>query len=191
MSQSKDLLQGLERHREALTVYCARLLWSQEDLQDALQELMLAACRNCAQFAPGTDFRSWIFRIATLTCFNFNRRHQRNDGTTPFPLDEISGGIEQELEREYTYEEILRDPAAILGRLEDEVARACRDLTEKERAILLLKAVGSLTCSEIASVLGVPLGTAQGLLTRARMKMRERLSEYARRRGVPAAKESA
>ena len=48
----------------------------------------------------------------------------------------------------------------------------------------MLKTVGRLTCAEIAATLEVPLGTAQGLLTRARMKMREYLSDFARSKGL-------
>lgn len=178
MKHSKDLADGLNRLREGLTAYCARLLWSSGDLEDALQEILLTALKKHHEFEPGTDFRAWIYRIATLTCFGFNRRRKRERPAESAPEPAVT--LEEELEREYTYEEILRDPTGILENFEDHVRRACLELNDNERAILLLKTVGGLTCAEIARTMDVPLGTAQGLLTRARMKVREKLSTWAR-----------
>ncbi|MBI4566421.1 MAG: RNA polymerase sigma factor [Planctomycetes bacterium] len=183
MDANTSFLQRLTHQREGLTAYCQGLLWSAEDLEDVLQEIMLVAYRKRSETAPESDLRAWMFRIATLTCFNFNRRHARIQHAD-LSADWVEA-LEDALDREYTYEEILKDPAALLEKFDDEVARACRELNEKERAILLLKSVGGLSCAEIAKVMEIPLGTAQGLLTRARMKVRERLSERLRSRRHP------
>jgi RNA polymerase sigma-70 factor (ECF subfamily) len=184
MGEKGHLIDRLDGVRDPLTAFCARLLWRGSEIEDALQETLLTAHRRFREF-DGRDFRAWIFRIATLTCFNFNRRHARQeqgDGRRREPT------LEEELEKEFTYDEILKNPAGVLDHFEDEIAKACSELPENERAILLLKSIGALSCSEIAKVLEIPLGTAQGLLTRARMKMRERLSEFATARGFPFAR---
>ena len=60
----------------------------------------------------------------------------------------------------------MRDPLAasraVLDGCGDELLRACQCLTDKERAIILLRSIGELSCAEIADVLNVPLGTASG-----------------------------
>jgi RNA polymerase sigma factor (sigma-70 family) len=103
---------------------------------------------------------------------------------------ESEGGAVRVLERECSYEEILSDPSAAFEGFGDELARACRRLTEKERSILLLKSLGGLTCAEIAALLELPLGTVQGLLGRAHQKMREHLADFARARGISSLRRS-
>ena len=180
MSKAQRFLEQIDPLRDSLTAYCRRLVWSSEDLEDSLQETLAVAYRSFG--AESGDFRARLFRIATWTCFNLNRRHRRANDVVE-PRDEEA--VFETLERECTYEEILHDPRAAFENIGDELARACSRLHQKERAILLLKTLAGLTCAEIAEVMDVPLGTAQGLLTRARRKMREHLLDTARSSGLP------
>jgi DNA-directed RNA polymerase specialized sigma24 family protein len=124
----------------------------------------MAAFRQFDRRRPAWEFRPWVYRIATFTCFNFNRRH----AASPKQLEPSlwSETIEEELQKEYTYEEILRSPSRVLEQFEPEIVMACRELNDNERAILLLRCVGGFSCAEIASIPKVLLGTSQGLLTR-------------------------
>lgn len=181
MDDRSRFLTHAERVREPLTAYCRRLLWNGSDLNDALQTTLLTAFQKFSDFEEGTDFRAWVFRIATLTVFNLNRR-----GTDTAPLPEPEQiSAEAELEREYAYDEILREPDRLMGALDDELARALKALPEPERAALLLMSVGAFKCREAADLLGMPIGSVMGYLARARGKLRERLAEYARSRGIP------
>lgn len=180
MSRSRRFLQRIGPYQGPLSAYCSRLLWSPADLEDALQETLTVAFRDFCD-PPEDELRAWVFRVATWTCFNLNRRHGRELPSGDAPR--VPQAVVDTLERECAYEEILADPAAAFESLGDELARACRRLTEKERAIFLLKSLGGLTCAEIARSLDLPLGTAQGLLTRARHKLREHLTDLARARG--------
>jgi RNA polymerase sigma-70 factor (ECF subfamily) len=189
VSKAHRFLERAEPLRDGLTAYCLRLLWFPGDLEDALQETLAVAYRDYVGDTEGRagEFRTWIFRIATWTCFGLNRRRGRTPALDSAldPAVEDAGGALEVLERECSYEEILANPAAAFDGLGDELARACRRLTEKERSILLLKTLGGLTCAEIATVLELPLGTAQGLLGRAHQKMRAHLADFARARGLP------
>lgn len=182
MGKNRRFLGRLEPQQATLTAYCRRLLSSSSDLEDALQETLTVAYRRFVDL-PDEDFRRWILRIATFVCFNANRRRRRG------PVEEMPAEVPEDavtaLERECAYEDLLSDPSPAFEGFEDELARACRALPETERAVLLLKTLGGLTCAEIACALGVPLGTAQGSLTRARWKLRDRLVDFARARGYP------
>jgi RNA polymerase sigma-70 factor (ECF subfamily) len=124
-------------------------------------------------FEEGTDFRAWVFRIATFTLLNQNRRWKKE---ATLPLDEEPVAWEAELERECRYEELLNDPERVLGQLDGELRRAILELTERERVVLLLTAVGGFTCQEAASLLEIPMGSVMGYLARGRAKVRERLA---------------
>lgn len=174
---AESFLSCVERWRDPLIAYCRHLLWNPSDLEDALQEMLITGHRKFARLEPGSDFRAWVFRIATLTCYSFNRRHRRR------PNGALPSDAPAREEHAFTSEEIIENPAAIVETFDEETARACRQLNENQRTILLLKAVGGLRCVEIADVLDVPLGTVQGLLTRGRMRMRDRLKPSPRAHG--------
>ncbi len=168
-------LAYLEPVREPLTSYVRGLVWNPSDLGDALQSTMFVAFSKVREFREGTDFKAWIFRIATLTVFGINRNHE-----TPVASAEIAA--EAELEREYAYDELLQDPDRLLQNFDQEVRRAVLELPGPERAALLLVSVAGFKCREAAEALEMPIGSVMGYLARARGRLRERLADHARGR---------
>ena len=65
--------------------------------------------------------------------------------------------------------------------LEPALAAGLKTLTDTERAVLLLRAIGDLRYREISESLGIPLGSVMGNLSRARQKMRACIARSARR----------
>lgn len=178
MNSHPRFLRHLESVRQPLTAYVRGLLWNRSDLDDALQATLLTAYRRFPDFQEGTEFRSWIFRIASLTVFGMQRRRKPPaEPEEPVPVDVA-------LERELAYEDLLREPDRLLDRFDDEVRRAVLALTEPERAALLLVAIGEFKCREAAAILDMPLGSVMGYLGRARSKLRERLVHYAEEKRV-------
>jgi RNA polymerase sigma-70 factor (ECF subfamily) len=65
--------------------------------------------------------------------------------------------------------------------LEPTLAAGLKTLTDTERAVLLLRAIGDLRYREISESLGIPLGSVMGNLSRAREKMRAVIARAERR----------
>jgi DNA-directed RNA polymerase specialized sigma24 family protein len=92
----------------------------------------------------------------------------------------MSGGLEFQLEPEelaglpFTGEPDQGDsrsfsPQALNEALEPALAAGLKTLTDTERAVLLLRAIGDLRYREISESLGIPLGSGMGNLSRARV----------------------
>jgi len=170
-------VRELEACRGGLVSFCRTLLWKKEDLEDALQEVLLQAVKAYPRFVPGTRFKSWLFQVATHTIFNLNRKRGANQPA----LQEGAAPVEDpetELRLEDAYEAVLKDPARIVAALGSEVRRAVENLNEMERTILLLRSVCDMKYQEIAGVLGIPLGSVMGNLGRVRAKLRKALVEF-------------
>src|SRR6202453_5172143 len=91
-----------ERHRRELHVHCYRMLASFDEAEDAVQETFLKAWRGRSGFEGGSQFRAWLYRIATNVCLDMLRRNSRR----------IAGNAPAEVSWLQPYPDLLLDQAA-------------------------------------------------------------------------------
>jgi len=162
------LLQPIERDLET---YCRRLMWDTQEAPDTLQNAVMRAFAAFNRYHEDASFRAWMFKILTHEAFAMNRKHARiarhefqlqPEELAGLPLTgELEQGDGQPLSAE-----------ALNEVLEPALAAGLKTLTDTERAVLLLRAIGDLRYREIGESLGIPLGSVMGSLARARQKMR-------------------
>ena len=171
------LLKPIERDLER---YCRRLIWEPQEAPDALQNAVMRAFAAFDRYHEDASFRAWMFKILTHEAFALNRRHARiarhEFQLEPEELAGLSCADDQALGAD-----LILSPDALNEALEPAVAAALKTLTDIERAVLLLRAIGDLRYREIGESLGIPLGSVMGNLSRARQKMRVLIARAARR----------
>lgn len=172
-----ELLRPIERELE---VYCRRMIWEPDDLADAIQNAVLRAFRAFNRYHDSSSFRAWMFKILTNEIFSLNRKRGR------IRKFEISADLEEieplhSLEQSCEYHEALLSPESLADALDENLLSALKDLTETERAVLLLRAIADLRYREISDSLDIPLGSVMGNLSRARQKMRIAIMQQRRR----------
>lgn len=180
-TKAERFVAHLEPLQRQLCVYCARALNRQDESEDVLQSAVANAYRDFDKYSEGTNFKAWMYRYVTLEILNRNRAASR--------LTASAGSHEPALEPalpidSFRLETLLDAPEIVLDNCDDVVAVCVRQLTELERKILLLRAVGDFKYREIAEILDIPIGTVMGLLSRARNQLRTGLLEYARDNGL-------
>lgn len=163
--------------------YCRRALLQSDETEDVLQSVVTLSLRDFSRFVEGTNFRAWIFRYTVLEVANRNRAAARRRRIAPLGDD-----VEQKQVDSMSIElGGWEHPDAIIEALADHfdqaVWEALRELSDKQRAILLLRSIGEFSYREIGEILDVPIGTVMGLLSRARASLRIRLQTYAREHG--------
>lgn len=182
MADHSELAGRFEREllavKAELLAYTRHLLWRRDDLPDALQTIMLTALRRFSGFQPGSNFRAWIFKIATYEIFNLNRKSDR-ERRMRVELNEIESAA-AELNAEIHYDELLHRPEVLDRILNAELATAVSRLNFNERAVLLLRIFGGFSTLETAHMLAMPAGSVMGFLGRARRKLRLSLADAAR-----------
>lgn len=171
----------LEPIQHQLTVYCSRALNRADETEDVLQSAVANGFRDFDKYSEGTNFRAWMFRYVTLETLNRNRAAKR----LPSELDEQQLSAPHTLDMtSFRLETLLNDPEAVLDYCDGVVAESIGQLTDQERKILLLRAVGDFKYREIAEIMDIPMGTVMGLLSRARTQLRSKLLDYARQYGL-------
>ena len=171
------LLQPIERDLET---YARRLVWEPQEAPDALQNAVLRAFAAFDRYHEDASFRAWMFKIVTREAFALNRKHARiaryEFQLEPEELAELPSAGEPDQGSNQP-----ASPDALNEALEPALAAGLKSLTDTERAVLLLRAIGDLRYREISESLGIPLGSVMGNLSRARQKMRVLIARSARR----------
>ncbi len=175
-----NFLTLLRPLRRELEIYCRRLIWNKDDAPDALQNAAMNAFKAFDRYHEDSNFRGWMFKILTNEVFKLNRKHSR--------LAQFEYQVEPEelqalpaLEGNPEDRDLLRAHDALAETLDQELLAALKTLTEAERAVLLMRAIGEFRYREIAAALDIPLGSVMGNLARARRKMQEALRRSQRR----------
>lgn len=174
------LLKPIERDLET---YGRRLVWEPQDASDAIQNAVLRAFAAFDRYHEDASFRSWMFKILTHEAFALNRKHARiarhEFQLEPEELAELPFDGPSDESRNQTL-----TPEALNETLDQDLVGGLKTLTDNERAVLLLRAIGELRYREIAESLEIPLGSVMGHLARARQKMRALIARSARRTDV-------
>lgn len=140
-----------------------------QDAQDVVQEAYLRAFRFFEGFR-GEDARTWLLAIVRNTFYTW---HQQNHGhaaeTTTFEEDvhghEAGAGDRDD------------GPEAMLVRSESvkRVHAALRSLRLEYREVVVLRELEDMSYKEIATIVGIPIGTVMSRIARGRQQLAELL----------------
>jgi RNA polymerase sigma-70 factor (ECF subfamily) len=178
----RDALQYLDQLYSA----ALRMTRNPADAEDLVQETFAKAYGSFHQFEHGTNLKAWLYRILTNTFINTYRKRQRE------PQQSATEEIEDwQLARAESHQSTgLRSAEAeALDHLPDsDVKEALQRIPEDFRIAVYLADVEGFAYKEIAEIMGTPIGTVMSRLHRGRRQLRGMLEDYARDRGVPAAR---
>jgi RNA polymerase sigma-70 factor, ECF subfamily len=137
------------------------MLGESTEAEDALQEIFVQIYKSLSTFNPDkAAFSTWLYRIT----FNYCLNHRRKKHTIPLSLNSISP--------------ILKSEFPVTQLAEEEVLQqAIGKLTEKQRAVVILRYFWELPYAEIAQILEVPLGTVKSRVDLALKTLRKVLAE--------------
>ena len=157
--------QLVERHKDAVVSYLARLSGSRDHAEDLGQETFLRLFRAAATYNEQGYLRAYLFRIATNLVRSEERRERRLRLLLP-----LLGGAEPSA------------PAAASGLLRQEihreVAAALATVPMRFRVPLVLHEIEGWSYADIAHDLGCREGTVKSRVHRGRQHLKRRLEPY-------------
>jgi RNA polymerase sigma-70 factor (ECF subfamily) len=153
-------------HLDSLYGTALRLTRNEADAQDLVQDTYVKAFKSEKQFKPGSNLKAWLFTILHNTFRNW----RRDSGRDPVDVDSEQVDMAVAVDPAGTPEEQLMR-AAIGPDLQD----ALDSLPEAFREAVWLRDVEEFPYSEIAEVLGVPVGTVMSRISRGRRMLYNRM----------------
>lgn len=146
---------------------CYRMLGDGDAAADAAQDSFLAAFRNMQRFRGGS-FRSWLFRIATNTCYDVLRARKRHPTTSLDMSFDSDEPVFDPPDRGETPDEF-----ALRRELSSAIQRGLDRLPEDQRLVIILCDIQGMAYDEIAQITNSNLGTVKSRLSRGRARLRD------------------
>lgn len=164
----------VRRHQGTVFRICLRILRDEGEAGDAAQEAFLKAFRHLATFDPSKAFAPWLYRIAR----NHSLDMARHRGLSVEVL-ERAGADEDDAPG--VIERAADESPDALTQLEgvevkQRIGAALSTLDAKYREPIELFHFEGLTYDEIATTLGIPIGTVMTRIHRGRARLAEALA---------------
>lgn len=162
----------IEEHSALLYRYAYRLTGDADDAEDLVQQTFLLAHQRGHQLREAAAARGWLISIVR-NVFLKSIRH-RNRGRS---LDDI--------------QEPQANDATLDGPIQSELLQqALMEMAEEFRSPLVLYYFEEFSYQEIASHMGVPIGTVMSRLSRGKAYLKKRLTEAVEKEPIGPAVES-
>ncbi len=163
-----DALVGA--HRREIQAHCYRMLGSLADAEDAVQEALLRAWKGVDGLTDRRVARAWLYKIATNVCLDrLSQRARAGASEAPARADDPPDPCPASL-----WEATDPGPEARISARES-VALAfmavLRELSPKQRAVLLLRDVMGWSAGDVARMLNQSVASVNSVLQRAHAQL--------------------
>jgi len=157
-----EFLRLLKTEEGKLFRIALAILGNDQDAWDSLQQTAVKAWHKRNTLKGGIPaFPAWIKRILINQSLNILRARNRQIPTDPF---EMTGIIDLPIAQNEPDFSIIWDLVLELG--------------PEHRQVIALRYLGELSLIEIASELGIPLGTVKSRLNTAHTRLKQKLQDH-------------
>ncbi len=149
-----------------------------DDVEDVIQEVFMKVYKNIRKFRGDSALSTWIYRIAVNVCKDMLlKKRKKREILTSFGLEEDEKAMPEPVEEMQPTDELLREVSA------EEIRRAIESLSEEDRLLITLREIEEMSYSDMANVVGKPVGTIKSRLHYARERLKGVLEDNMRPAG--------
>jgi RNA polymerase sigma-70 factor (ECF subfamily) len=167
--------QLVELHASKIYRLALRMMGNEADAEDVLQETFLSAFKAIDRFEARSSLSTWLYRIASNAALMRLRRVEPDQVSVDEPIERDDGDMVPRQLFDFCClpEEVLLEDEA-----RSEMERAVEELPPALRSVFVLRDIEGLSTEETANALDLSISAVKSRLMRARLKLRERLSQY-------------
>jgi RNA polymerase sigma-70 factor, ECF subfamily len=156
----------ITRYQQRVFATARRYARRESEVEDIVQEVFIKAFQRLASFRGEAPFEHWLMRLATRTCYDFLRAHQRSRETA---FTELTQEESDWLDRFVTEPDAAGENAEAARLL---IERVLSQLSPPARLIITLLEIEERTVKEISQLTGwsVPLVKVRAFRARAEMR---------------------
>ena len=150
-----------EQYKNLVYRTAYQMLSDSQEAEDALQEVFMQVYRHFNRYDPAKGAMStWLYRITMNHCLSRQRKKKL---------------VQVEMQENLAETRL----APVEGRIESDetLERLLEGLSDKLRAVVILRYTWDLAYDEIAEILDIPMGTVKSRLNTALGRVQENLDE--------------
>ncbi|MGF1531367.1 MAG: sigma-70 family RNA polymerase sigma factor [Puniceicoccaceae bacterium] len=167
----------VRKYRERIYSTLYHLTSNREDAADLAQEAFIKAFRSIHKFRGQSNFYTWLYRIAVNTALSALRRKRTRKF---FSFEEMDENASAELLSKVSSVSSGAERPLLLRELQEKLNEALHRLSPKHRVVIVLFEIEGMAHEEIASILGVSVGTVRSRLHYSKHHLRGMLQPYLR-----------
>jgi RNA polymerase sigma-70 factor (ECF subfamily) len=144
-----------------------KIMKNESDALDVSQDVFLKAYTNLENFRGDSRFSVWLYRLAYNACIDASRKSKAGMNVSLTVQDEDSESAELDL----ADTKPLPEEETERRETQREVQAAIQELPEEQRRIIVMREFSDMAYEDIASALGISVGTVKSRLSRARKNL--------------------
>ncbi len=166
----------VENTSDMLYRLALRMLGSPQDAEDVVQETYLKALRSLPKFEGRSSLNTWLYRIAMNEVLMMLRKRKPE----AFFIEDKEENDDEGFSKPYQIVDwcCLPEKELLSEETRKFIDAAIERLPPKLRSVLLMRDIEKMSIQQTAEALELSESAVKTRLLRARLKMREELSEY-------------
>ncbi len=169
----------MNRYMDKVYGFSFRFTKNPDDAEEVFQEVFLTLARKIDTFRGDAKFSSWLYRVTMNVAFMFLRSKKKSRNEISLdnyaPYDEKGTLMGKVMDKDWS----RRPDIAIFSKEAMEIIeRAVDELPESYRIVFHLRDVEGLNNSEVSDILEISVPAVKSRLHRARLYLRDKLSDY-------------
>lgn len=179
-----DSLEGafnelVDRHGDKIFRTAYRITGDMNAAEEVLQNVFIILVQSLRSFRNDSKFTTWLYKVAMNTSFMYLRTKKKvNDNEMKIEdltrFDE-SGNLQDVFLKDWSN---VPEDKILSKEGKTKLEEAIDELPEKYKTVFQLKDIEGLPNQEVADVLDLSLPAVKSRALRARLFLRERLSDY-------------
>ncbi|NPA91295.1 MAG: sigma-70 family RNA polymerase sigma factor [Chloroflexi bacterium] len=165
----------VRRYSPKLYRVTLRILGSEDEAEEALQEAFISACNKISSFRGDSQLGTWLYRITTNAALMRLRKRREEHISLDAPVETEEGTVLPRNLADWRF-----DPYRVVlsGELREILEDAIQRLPDTLRVVFILRELEGLSTLETAEALGISESATKVRLHRARMMLRNLLAPY-------------
>ena len=161
----------VERYKNKLMNHIFYYMKDRESAEDIVQDTFVRVYLNKDKYKEIAKVSTWIYTIAiNLAKTALSRSGKMNS----FSITGKDGENDYEIKDKHS----STDRDVLKNELSDIIMSSIDSLEEKFREIVMLRDIDEMSYEEIAALLQIPTGTVKSRLNRARLNLRDAITDY-------------
>lgn len=155
--------------------FSMKMCGHRQDAEDTMQDVLFRSVKHLGKLDNPNALAAWLYTVARNRCHRMRRSPFEGKSGIKLSLDELIPD-DEELKSLQVESEASPEKAAIHGEEHELLHRAVLRIPTPLRMVLVLHDMEDLSTEQIATVLGIQVGTVRVRLHRARLAVRKEMS---------------